>query len=227
LQPELKRKAFTILASRPSWSKALLSGLGHKGASVREVPLEVVAALRASHDPEVRDMAERIWGKSQTPSETKQRRVQELTQRLAETKGNPETGQALFTLLCANCHTLFGTGGQIGPDLTGIDRQNRAYLLRSIIAPSEVILPEFQGVQVVLKSAGNEDARVITGFIENQNANTVWLKDSAGTRVVLAREKMDRIDPMQVSIMPEGLLDPLTDHQVADLFAYLQSRSSP
>jgi hypothetical protein len=40
----------------------------------------------------------------------------------------------------------------------------------------------------------------------------------------LARDRIARIDPMQVSIMPEGLLDGFSDSQIADLFAYLQRK---
>src|SRR5262249_44094477 len=141
--------------------------------------------------------------------------------------GDPKAGRTAFDQACARCHTLFGKGSQVGPDLTGIDRQNRPYLLRSILNPSEVVLPEFQGMQVTLKPSASEDEQVITGFVENQNANTVWLKDAAGSHLAVAREKIARIDPMQVSIMPEGLLDSMADSQIADLMAYLQSPSSP
>ena len=31
---------------------------------------------------------------------------------------NPYAGKKLFNVNCANCHSLFGKGGAVGPDLT-------------------------------------------------------------------------------------------------------------
>jgi hypothetical protein len=44
---------------------------------------------------------------------------------------------------------------------------------------------------------------------------------STGQKVEIARDEIDDIQPSDVSAMPNGLLNPLTLEQVADLFAYL------
>lgn len=222
----LTRKALAMLTSRPSWSRALLHQINEKRFSARDVPLEIISALRTAGDAGVRTEAESIWGKSRASSSEKQQQVADLSKMIAMSKGNAEAGRALFTQLCANCHTMFGTGGHIGPDLTGIDRQNRESLLHSLADPSEVVLPEFQGMQVTMKEgAGDEGHQVITGFIESQNANAVTVKDVAGTKMVIPKDRIAKSEPMLVSIMPEGFLDQLSPVQVADLFAYLQSKT--
>ena len=38
-------------------------------------------------------------------------------------------GRTIFDRVCASCHKLYGSGGEIGPDLTGTGRANLDYLL--------------------------------------------------------------------------------------------------
>ena len=42
------------------------------------------------------------------------------------------------------------------------------------------------------------------------------------TKVRVAKEEIDTITPIKKSAMPEGLLNPLTLEEIADLFAYLK-----
>jgi hypothetical protein len=44
---------------------------------------------------------------------------------------------------------------------------------------------------------------------------------------VIARKSIEAIKPSDVSVMPEGLLDKLTEPQIRDLFGYLQSEGVP
>jgi hypothetical protein len=42
-------------------------------------------------------------------------------------------------------------------------------------------------------------------------------------RTVVPRDAIEEARPSDVSLMPEGLLDKLTEPQIRDLFRYLQS----
>jgi hypothetical protein len=44
-----------------------------------------------------------------------------------------------------------------------------------------------------------------------------------GQKVQLAADDIDEVRPSKLSSMPEGLLNPLSLEQVADLFAYLMN----
>ena len=70
------------------------------------------------------------WGKigQATPGE-KRARIAWLRAELGRGAGDAADGKELFTKHCAACHTLFGEGGKVGPDLTTADRKNRDYLL--------------------------------------------------------------------------------------------------
>ena len=45
-------------------------------------------------------------------------------------------GRAVFAKTCLNCHTLYGVGGKVGPEITGANRGNIDYLLENILDPS-------------------------------------------------------------------------------------------
>ena len=53
-------------------------------------------------------------------------------------------GRAVFAKVCQQCHTLFGTGGQVGPDLTGSNRADLDYLLSNVLDPSALIGKDYQ-----------------------------------------------------------------------------------
>ncbi len=52
-------------------------------------------------------------------------------------------GRAIFAKTCQQCHTLYGIGGKVGPDITGSNRSNLDYLLENILDPSAVIPKEY------------------------------------------------------------------------------------
>jgi hypothetical protein len=56
-----------------------------------------------------------------------------------------------------------------------------------------------------------------------ESAKTITLFDSKQQKTVLAREAIEEVKPAATSLMPEGVLDPLSEDQIRDLFRYLQS----
>jgi putative heme-binding domain-containing protein len=123
----------------------------------------------------------------------------------------------VFQQTCALCHTLFGEGAKIGPDITGSDRRNLDYLLENILNPSAVVPYDYRVWVVTTK-----DDRVLNGIILAQNAQSVTLQ-TVSEKVSLPRSEIESTRQSQLSMMPEGLLQALTDEQVANLIAYLMS----
>jgi putative heme-binding domain-containing protein len=121
---------------------------------------------------------------------------------------------------CGICHQLFGEGNKIGPDLTTADRKNLAVLLPNVIDPSAVIRPEFAAYMVQ-----TTDGRVLSGLLADSNAESVTLLDAKNVRATVSRKEIETMEPMPSSLMPERILDALTDQQIRDLFAYLQSNA--
>ena len=48
----------------------------------------------------------------------------------------------------AQCHHLFDTGGEVGPDITGANRGDLDYLLQNILFPNAVIPNEYRATTV-------------------------------------------------------------------------------
>ncbi|MEY4189889.1 MAG: hypothetical protein RIR17_625, partial [Planctomycetota bacterium] len=69
-------------------------------------------------------------------------------------------GRLLFQKVCANCHGLFGQGGNLGPDLTGSQRSNLEYLLENILEPNATVAADYRMSAVTLK-----DGRLLTGLV--------------------------------------------------------------
>src|SRR5207249_7154399 len=86
-------------------------------------------------------------------------------------KADKIQGRAAFNTACAACHTLYGEGGKVGPDLTGSGRDNLDYLLENIVDPSAVVTADFRMSIVDIK-----DGRVLNGLIAATTGRTLTFK---------------------------------------------------
>lgn len=68
-----------------------------------------------------------------------------------------------------------------------------------------------------------DDGRVVTGFLVDQDKQVVTVRTAEGQSVTVPREQIESMRKTDRSLMPEGLLLPLSETQLRDLFAYLRS----
>src|SRR5262249_26721182 len=135
--------------------------------------------------------------------------------------GDPARGKAVFAKNCAVCHTLFGEGGKVGPDLTTADRKNKGYMLTNIVDPSVYIRQEFVSYNVTL-----QDGRKLAGLVGEATPESVTLLNVVNNEVQkskVARADIDEMTASPVSLMPEKILDSLSYAEIKDLFLYLAS----
>ncbi len=112
---------------------------------------------------------------------------------------------------------MFGEGGTIGPDITGANRSDVDYLLHNILDPNAEIPNQYRTTVLELK-----EGRVIAGIANQQDPKVVTI--TAGNETVnIPRTEIKTTTVSEFSMMPEGLLTPLTEQEVRDLFAYLRS----
>lgn len=137
---------------------------------------------------------------------------------------NYDQGRLMFAAAnCYSCHRFGDDGGSTGPDLTTIaNRFSPRDLLESIIHPSKTISDQYEAVQILV-----DDGRVVTGRIVNLNnenlmINTDMLNPDA--MVSIKRSAIEEILPSPISMMPEGLLNTLTQEEILDLMAFMLSR---
>jgi putative heme-binding domain-containing protein len=154
--------------------------------------------------------------------------MQDLLPRLGELKSGRsfENGQAAFAAVsCIKCHRFNGAGGASGPDITGAgNRFQPADLLESIILPSKIISDQYQATEIITKHK-----HVVVGSVQGENEQQVVIRSSplsTETETVPKGEIAVR-RPSKLSIMPQGLLDVLTEGEVLDLLAYIRSAGNP
>jgi putative heme-binding domain-containing protein len=130
-------------------------------------------------------------------------------------KGDRSHGRFVFNQTCAKCHTLFGEGGKIGPDLTGSQRVNNEYLLTKLLDPSAVVAKDYQLTIIV-----NKSGRSVSGIVKEENDKVVTLQ-TENEVVRIPKADIEAREQSKQSMMPEGQLEKLSDAEVRDLFAYL------
>jgi putative heme-binding domain-containing protein len=132
--------------------------------------------------------------------------------------GNPQAGAQLFTTTaqCVKCHRFNGSGESAGPDLTSVSQRfQRREVLESIVYPSHVVSDQYQSYTVLA------NGRAYVGIITKHPDGSVTVLQSDGGKETLPADEIEEIELSKTSTMPDGLLNPLTLEQVADLFAFL------
>jgi putative membrane-bound dehydrogenase-like protein len=220
LRSEEKRDALTTLASRTVYAKALLGAVAAKKVLPADIPADVVRQLRNLREKDIDKRISEVWGIVRaTPADKAKLIAQYRTMLTKPYSPQPDRmlGRAVYAKICAQCHTLFGVGGKVGPELTGSNRANLDYLLENILDPSAVIPKEYAATLVELKNG-----RVITGIIRSETTVALTVI-TANETLTVPRAEVAASTPSNTSMMPDDLLKPLTDEEVRALIGYLQS----
>jgi len=142
----------------------------------------------------------------------------------AEHDGNARFGEALFFdargIGCARCHAANGRGkADLGPDLTGLAlKYDKSELIRSVLEPSARIATGYQPVLVA-----TADGKVHSGLVRAESAAHLDLADADGKVTRIDKPAIEERRVGDVSLMPAGLVEPLSPQEFADLIGYLQS----
>lgn len=154
-----------------------------------------------------------------TPEQAKQQEALfDKYRQLAEKPGDLTRGKALFVKSCLVCHQQGGQGGNIAPPLDGIGLLETESMLRNILTPSAAMEGGYRTYQVVTR-----DGRVVQGLLVSDDREAVVIRQPNVADTRIAHVEIERAEFLTTSIMPEGVLNPLTATEVADLFTYLKS----
>ena len=218
LSVPLRSSARGLLFGRPDWARRLLASIDEGRIPAADVETNELRRVALYHDPDLDARVRKRWGniRAGTPEE-KLADIRRISNDLRAATGRPKHGHELFTKSCATCHTLFGEGNRIGPDLTTANRKDRDFLLVSIVDPSVQIRKEFLAYVVT-----TNDGRVFTGLIADQSPSSITLVGPKNERTPIRRSEIEEIKESPQSLMPERLLDPLKPQELCDLFSYLQ-----
>ncbi len=131
--------------------------------------------------------------------------------------GDAVRGRSVFqTRTCHRCHEQ---SGHLGPDLKGAAaRLSRNDLFRAIVEPNLEVAPAYQTTVVVTNSG-----QVYHGLIVYESPETTLLQTDPDTTLRITNTDQSSVRRGTQSLMPTGLLDPLSDQDLSDLYAYLRS----
>lgn len=213
-----KRDALNTLVSRLAFAKQLLAAVAGNKLPKRDLTADILRQLRNLKDATLNEQVEKIWGKARDLDADKLKEIAKYKVLIqAGPPGDASRGRAVFGRVCQQCHTLFEVGGKVGPDITGSNRADLDYVLQNIVDPNAVIPNDYRSSTLETK-----DDRVITGIVTRQDDNAVTMI-TANETLVIPRQEIKSLAQGEISMMPEGLLQALSDTEVRDLASYLGS----
>ena len=149
------------------------------------------------------------------------------TSQYADSKlgGNSELGRKIFfektEVSCVRCHKIDGTGGEVGPDLSGVALdKTRDYLLESIVDPNKTVAEGFNQTIVL-----TDDGLTLTGLVKSETEEELVLIDADANHVTILKEHIEGKKTGKSS-MPEDLVDKLSASEIRDLVEYLSQRKT-
>jgi putative heme-binding domain-containing protein len=217
----VRQDALQTLASRRAWATTLLDAVEAGKIPRADLTAFTARQLQTLGDEKLSARVTKLWGTVRTTPTDKARLIADYRKKLSPgsiASADLALGRAVYQKTCANCHTLFDAGGAIGPNLTGAQRTNLDYLLENMVDPSASVAKDFQ-VQVLTTDNG----RTLTGIVIAENGNAVTLQTQNEKLVIPLAEIESRVDSPQ-SMMPEGILTPLSLDEIRALVAYLGAR---
>ncbi|HVJ86163.1 MAG TPA: PVC-type heme-binding CxxCH protein [Caulifigura sp.] len=219
LTPDERRDALGTLAARPSYASRLLKAVQSNNIPKTELSADLVRQLRNLNDAELSKQLEQVWGVVRETPADRAALLAKYTALVTKENGPPrdrEHGRAIFAKTCQQCHTLFGTGGKVGPDLTGSNRVNTEYLLSNIVDPSAVMAKEYRPSIFALA-----DGRTITGIIKDETG-PIYTVQTANELITFPKDDVELRKESELSMMPDDQLKNFSDAEIRALVAYLQ-----
>ncbi len=144
--------------------------------------------------------------------------------------GDPQKGEEVYTSSgCSSCHSVDGTGGDRGPDLSNIGSERSASFMRDEILNPGANKPDgepglssrsaYDGYRMYRVTLA--DGKTVTGTRVNESSFSLQLRDAHGNIISVDKLKAKSIDVLgDESFMP-SYKGKLSDAQVDDLVSYL------
>jgi putative heme-binding domain-containing protein len=218
LPTDVRPAAMNLLASRPAWSAQLFKLIDGGQVQPSDVPPDVVMRLRTQTDSHIAADVRKFFPIPRPPAKTARlAEVARIRSIIEAGTGDPYKGESTFLQRCAVCHTLFHKGGNVGPNLTSYQRDDLGTMLISIVDPSAEIREGYQNYILTTK-----DGRTLSGFLADNDAQVVALRGLDGQDIRVPRTDIANLQAVPTSIMPDGILDGLSDQEIRNFFAYLR-----
>jgi len=222
LPTDLKPMAINAMVLSKASARALLDAIGDGKIALQNMNENHARAIGDLNDAALTRRLADVWGTIRNKRDPERVRVAAEYKKLFLSRGgDPVKGWKLFDAKCAQCHTIYGRGGNVGPDITGVGRDNLDLLLSNVLDPSLVIGKPYY-VYVARKKHGTS----VSGLLVEDSDRQVVLKDPTG-QFVVPRSELARLVQQNISMMPEGLENTMSKDEFCDLIAFLLTRQPP
>jgi putative heme-binding domain-containing protein len=133
--------------------------------------------------------------------------------------GDPHRGEAIYRreeMQCQKCHAIGGAGGLVAPDMISIGASAPVdYLAESLLDPNAKVKENYHSIIVE-----TDEGKIYSGIVKARDDKQVILRDQNDKEIVIAVSSIED-EREGRSLMPEGLVEPLTRAELVDLVAFL------
>lgn len=225
--PEAKSLATNAMDEawrQPARRRDLLTAL--RISNQREYADQIVAAV-SDENAQVAKLASNIaqqWKLELTPTprgpQLKSLSPEEALSQVLKIPGKAGQGETIFAKLnCSKCHTVKMGEPLRGPFLPNVAKTyKRPQMAEAVLLPSKSLAQGFVTYTFVM-----DDGKSYTGFVTNEAADEITIRDAEGKEIKLAPVAIEERVKQAISVMPEGLAKDLTIEEFASLLAYLES----
>ena len=137
----------------------------------------------------------------------------------AQAPGDADKGKELFSgkAGCSTCHMVNGSGGFLGPELSGYGGNHSAAEIRAaILSPKERTDGRYRVAELTAK-----DGRSYSGIVRNEDNFSVQLQSSDGVFHFISKSDVAAINYRKEPLMPADYGSKLSAAEVDALAAYL------
>jgi cytochrome c oxidase cbb3-type subunit III len=138
--------------------------------------------------------------------------------------GDAARGRTIFfgSAGCSNCHTLSGSGGFLGPDLSSYGTNSSVTAIRDAITRRDRVEPAGYRSAVLTTLQGER----LQGVIRNEDNFSIQFLTKDGAFHFFQRADLQKVDGSGHSLMPSDYGDRLSASDLNDLVSYIIKSAS-
>ncbi|HEV8291107.1 MAG TPA: PVC-type heme-binding CxxCH protein [Tepidisphaeraceae bacterium] len=213
--PASRADVMDAVLRRPQRVPALLDALESGKIPVGEIDQQQKQRLLKHSDATIRARAAKLFESVQNSN--RQQLIDSYRAAILHLKGDATRGQKVFEANCAICHQQ-ATAGNVGPKLGELQDRSPDTLLVSILDPNRDVKANF--VNYLLVTRDGDD---LSGCIVNETPTGITMRRAGGLEDTILRKNIKSLRSTGLSLMPDGMETGITQQQMADLLAYLQT----
>jgi putative membrane-bound dehydrogenase-like protein len=216
--PTTRTQVLDVLLRRDDWLKAVLDALDRKQVLPADIDAPRRQRLLGHKTPAVSERAAKALAGAVNPDRQK---VIDSYRSVLTLAGDANRGRSVFQKNCATCHRLGDVGQQVGPDLASVGDKSLEGLLVAILDPNRAVEARY-----VNYFAATKNGLTFNGILASETGTAITLIGADGKPKVILRTDLDEFYSTGKSVMPEGLEKDLEPQNLADVIAFVRSKTA-